>query len=338
MQDPVLNIATVSVIASACVLSLAAGFYLFQRHVEGRALLTYEPRRRAPWGPLVLVIPLFFITSNFLPILGDSKEVVDQEASNEFFYGVLFFSILMIAFVPAVMAWLVVDRQADIRDLGLPLSRHQLSLDVCRGVVACLAALLPTLLLNYVLTVLLTQVFQIDQVHPLIDQLQNEGTTAMLYVGIVSAVVAAPLFEEFTFRVLLQGWLERVEDERIDFRATERQPDPAQEDLEGRDPPSELNGQFDAKPTSEIRPLVRPRHGWMPVLPHGWTPILISSVLFGLAHIGHGAAPVPLIFLGIVLGYLYQRTHRIAPCIVAHMVFNAYAMTLLWLSLKGESQ
>jgi len=338
MQDPVLNIAMVSVIASACVLSLSAGFFLFQRHVDGRALLSYEPRRRAPWGPLVLVIPLFFITSNFLPLLGDSEEVVDQVASNEFFYSVLFFSILMIAFVPAVMAWLVVDRQADVRDLGLPLSRHQLSLDICRGVVACLAALLPTLLLNYVLTVLLTQVFQIDQVHPLIDQLQNNGTTAMLYVGIVSAVVAAPLFEEFTFRVLLQGWLERVEDERVGFRATERQTDPALEELESGEPPVEAVEQMCAEPITDILPLIRPRHGWLPFLPHGWTPILISSVLFGMAHIGHGAAPVPLIFLGIVLGYLYQRTHRIAPCIVAHMLFNAYSMTLLWLSLKGASQ
>jgi membrane protease YdiL (CAAX protease family) len=43
---------------------------------------------------------------------------------------------------------------------------------------------------------------------------------------------------------------------------------------------------------------------------------------------------VPLVFLGIVFGYLYQRTHRIVPCIVAHMLFNAYSMTLLWLNLE----
>ena len=116
------------------------------------------------------------------------------------------------------MAWLAAEGQADLRDLGLPQSRRQIWADVRSGAVACLAALLPILLLNYVLTL----VFRPEQIHPLIDQLQQDGSPAMLLVGIVSAVLAAPLFEEFVFRVLLQGWLERVEDKRLDFLATER--------------------------------------------------------------------------------------------------------------------
>jgi len=59
-------------------------------------------------------------------------------------------------------------------------------------------------------------------------------------------------------------------------------------------------------------------------------------VAFGLAHLGHGVAPIPLVLLGLVLGYVYQRTHRIVPCIVAHMLFNAYSMVLLWLSVGGS--
>ena len=65
-------------------------------------------------------------------------------------------------------------------------------------------------------------------------------------------------------------------------------------------------------------------------LPHGWLPIIITAVLFGLAHTGYGPEPIPLFFLGLVLGYLYQRTHRILPCIVTHAIFNLFTVILLW--------
>ncbi len=88
--------------------------------------------------------------------------------------------------------------------------------------------------------------------------------------------------------------------------------------------------------TVPVEPLpLRPQHGWLAALPHGWTPILVTSLVFGLAHVGHGIpSVVSLVFLGIVFGYLYQRTHRIVPCIAAHMLFNAYSMTILWLNLE----
>jgi membrane protease YdiL (CAAX protease family) len=59
-------------------------------------------------------------------------------------------------------------------------------------------------------------------------------------------------------------------------------------------------------------------------------PIVLSSALFALAHVGHGPDPIPLFFLALILGYIYQRTHRIVPCIVAHMLFNSLAMLVLW--------
>jgi len=65
-------------------------------------------------------------------------------------------------------------------------------------------------------------------------------------------------------------------------------------------------------------------------LPHGWLPIIITAVLFGLAHTGYGPEPIPLFFLGLILGYLYQRTHRILPCIITHAIFNLFTVILLW--------
>jgi hypothetical protein len=70
-------------------------------------------------------------------------------------------------------------------------------------------------------------------------------------------------------------------------------------------------------------------------LPYGWLPVLISSALFGAAHYGYGPEPVPIFLLAIILGYVYQRTHRIIPCIVAHSLFNSLTMITLWgLKLK----
>ena len=67
-------------------------------------------------------------------------------------------------------------------------------------------------------------------------------------------------------------------------------------------------------------------------IPPGVIPIAISSLTFALAHLGHGAAPFPLFFLALLLGYLYFQTHRIVPSIVVHMCLNAVSLGLIWCS------
>jgi membrane protease YdiL (CAAX protease family) len=46
--------------------------------------------------------------------------------------------------------------------------------------------------------------------------------------------------------------------------------------------------------------------------------------------IDYAPDPVPLFFLALVFGVLYQRTHRIAPSLVLHMAFNATAVVLMF--------
>ncbi len=41
--------------------------------------------------------------------------------------------------------------------------------------------------------------------------------------------------------------------------------------------------------------------------------------------------PVPIFLLALVLGYLYFRTHRYAPSVIAHMTFNATSLALVLL-------
>jgi membrane protease YdiL (CAAX protease family) len=96
------------------------------------------------------------------------------------------------------------------------------------------------------------------------------------------------LAEEFFFRVVLQGWLERCERQAIHAR-----------------------GHF-------FR------------LPAGTVPILISSLLFAVAHAPQWPAPVPLFLLALILGYLYHQTHRLLPSLIVHALFNSVTFLHLW--------
>jgi membrane protease YdiL (CAAX protease family) len=77
------------------------------------------------------------------------------------------------------------------------------------------------------------------------------------------------------------------------------------------------------------------RHSSFPIC---WLPIGISSLLFALAHAGQGSAPVALFFLAVILGYLYQRTHRIVPCITMHAMFNLLSIVGLLLRMTGPGE
>ncbi len=59
----------------------------------------------------------------------------------------------------------------------------------------------------------------------------------------------------------------------------------------------------------------------------------MSSALFALCHYGQGLAPISLFFLALVLGYLYQRTHRLWPSLVVHMLLNGGSIVILWLTV-----
>jgi hypothetical protein len=65
-----------------------------------------------------------------------------------------------------------------------------------------------------------------------------------------------------------------------------------------------------------------------------WWPVALSSLLFAMTHWGQGLAPIPLFFFAAILGYVYQRTHRLWPSLVAHSLLNAGSMAILWLSTK----
>ena len=151
--------------------------------------------------------------------------------------------------------------------------------DLRQGFRATPWILAPVLAVN----VVVSQLVQYE--HAVTDMLalnNNLGTFLFLFA---SAAIVTPIAEEFQFRLLLQGGLQRIAD--------------------GAD--------LDDSSTWT------PRAAW---------PILVTSVVFASLHLGQGAAPIPLFFLSIGLGYLYQSTGRLTPAILVHMLLNGATLCL----------
>jgi membrane protease YdiL (CAAX protease family) len=277
-----------------------------------------------------LIVAAYFVVQQLLSNL--FGEAGDPPSPEVFARGVLQFGLLELAATAAGVFLLVKVSRADASDLGLPESGREIFADAALGVVATLSAMLPM----YVLLSILVGIFGEVSHNPLLERLAKDATPSMLAIISFSAIVAAPIFEEFIFRLLTQGWLEKVliprdsslyQVSNLDSQAPGEGPVHLPAHSEGSGDSLDLpgaGGTADAVlPTDTAASIATARTYWLP--------IVISSTLFALAHAGrgYGYSPAPLFLLALILGYIYQRTHRIVPCIVAHVVFNATNIALL---------
>jgi membrane protease YdiL (CAAX protease family) len=179
--------------------------------------------------------------------------------------------------------------------------------DLALGLVTFVAAFTPIFLIQFVLT----RFFPSE--HPVQSMLTKDASAAVVALSAFAVVIVAPLTEEFVFRVLLQGWMETLV---LRWRAGEREPAAAGQ-------PGEESAPAVSEQASEALP---PR-----LMP--W-PIVISSLIFALLHLKHGPDPIALFVFSLMLGYLYQKTHRLWPSLIVHACLNAWSLTILWLNLK----
>jgi membrane protease YdiL (CAAX protease family) len=221
-------------------------------------------------------------------------------------------------------------------DLGFSFKR--LGYDAALGCCAYFAAIVPLMALQSLLAILFPEK---PYTHPIIEGFKHEPDTLMLALTALTAVVVAPLCEEVLFRVLLQGWFESLDAtwqkrRRADAPAEPVLPalaaDPAPADTT---PAPAVSDNPYASPVAPIGPAVAapPTDTFVP-RPALW-PILASSALFAMMHVGQGLGPISLFFLALVLGYLYQRTHRLWPSLIVHTLLNAGTIVILWHTVAG---
>ena len=213
----------------------------------------------------------------------------------------------------------------------------------------------------YGIQLVLSQWFK--SAHPLIELLQENPSLPFLLVAGFAALIVAPIGEEYFFRFMLQGWFERVAEERRLSDSLLWGARRVTADVNSQQEPSPLSSDTAVAPATEEgdSDLRLPS---MPGLPRGealldsgnpyspptlepeiarlhsssqarvpFWPVLVSSALFALVHYSHGPAPIPLFVFALGLGYLYQRTHRLLPCIVLHFSLNACSLLMFLLSL-----
>lgn len=340
----------IAVFAALLLACLAVSALVVRRIVQGQSLVAYASRRTVPWniwhllGLIFVFVVASLVASLFLVPIMQVDMSLEEETVEELTLALItqVFGGIVAA---VVFIGVVRPRRAD-----LGLSSDGVLKDVLIGL-AAFAVIGPWL---YGLNTLLAYFHSGS--HPLIEAIEESRDAGLFIVATLFAVLVAPVMEEFIFRLLLQGWLERVLRPSTIESATgsefgEEPPFPgAGLAVEGagvvgvsdvESPAAGESPQLNPFASPDPR-LVVATGDWEAGLEGEssgapskifWPPIIISSILFALVHLGHGPAPVPLFFLALLLGYLFQRTHRILPCIALHMALNAFSMGVLWLSL-----
>jgi membrane protease YdiL (CAAX protease family) len=310
------------------IASVGTWFYLFD-HMQHGPILAHEPRRPVPWHGFWALLPVALVVLTISTAIFEAGTVPEAkpETAADLVSQLAKAGSLQLALVGAIMVALIAVSQTTWADLGLPRNLREFGEDVGIGVLAWLASLLPV----YGTQLVLVTLFGHAEGHPLIQMIEQHGSPMLFVLAFAAAVVVAPLCEELMFRLVLQGWLEKWEDRELGWRSAIGAPIElvevvAPEPTAGADA-SVVETRMLAE---ELESLSPPPMTGVGGLPYGWFPIGLSSILFALAHVGWGPDPVALFLLALILGYVYQRTHRIVPSIVTHALFNGMALFALW--------
>ena len=153
--------------------------------------------------------------------------------------------------------------------------------------------------------------------HPLENAILGDKSPGMIAILVLAGVILAPAAEELIFRGVLLGWLTRVI-------------------LEGRRKPSTV------AELAEIIPEL-PREPDLPTslessIPQGRAgPLFVAnvvvSIIFAGLHASVWPTPIPIFFLSLGLGLLYQRTGSLVTSTALHMTFNGVSTLLMLLTL-----
>jgi membrane protease YdiL (CAAX protease family) len=320
--------------ASGCCWALAT-----LKLSAGLPLVPWRPRRAAPWAvaDLVGAVALYLVAmllmgsalrqAGYLPeVLDEAKLTLDQR--QVLVWANIGGSVLLLVLGLPLIAW---RSRATLRDFGW--SPETLLADVRLGAIGfCMLA--PPV---YAVQAILTQFW--PSKHPLMEMFRSTPDPWFFGVLVLAAVIVAPIFEELVFRVLVQGFLEKL----CTFRGT------AAELLLGVPAADSLSGQplspHPADPNEDVSPVLiadLAPHSAKPVVDDlqpplvswlAWIPIALSSAIFALLHLSHGPDWIPLVFLAAGMGYLYQRTHSLVPSVVVHLLLNGLSMMGLWVQV-----
>ncbi len=267
-------------------------------YFQDKEPVRFFPRHAIPWnGTDVLLFACMFLGilvlgNEVLDAFGADRGANSSEKGAVRMEDVLVLSVIQVVAVLVGGGVIVRRSQGRLRDFGwFP---RRCAYDTLLGLAGLAAFAVPV----YAIQRILVYVWE-SPGHPLVKLLTHASDSRPFLIAFFTAVIVAPLVEEFIFRVLLQGWLEQI--------SSSARRDQGETPLPG----SILQ-----------RPYIRPAY---------W-PILVSALVFAMMHAGNGPDPLPLFVLALGLGYLYRQTHRVTPCVIMHACFNSVSLLILWLN------
>ncbi|MEQ8846239.1 CPBP family intramembrane glutamic endopeptidase [Botrimarina sp.] len=265
-------------------LGVAVWSAVYWRFMRGSAPLARRRLRRPPWGWEGAILAGLYLFSAVFAALSAGPAPADEAEPIAMDLELVASQLAIMTLFSATALALIVarhrPRKLTLRDFGLGWGATRTAGDIATGVAAA-AAMLP---LVYAVNLAMVLITGDRTPHPAIESLMGDPTGHTLLATAILAVVAAPLFEEFAFRVLLQGGLQRVAGK------------------------------------------------------HAWWPVAASAVAFGLAHAGHGVAPVAIVVLALGLGYVYRQTHSFAAVVAMHMAFNSVSLSVAYAALRAGAE
>lgn len=194
-KDAVL-VALATAVLAAWVASAWGWIWILRRRWAGSPVVVARPQRPVPWrGVDVLATVVIMIMARFVAqaVVGTATDMSRQ----------MLVSLLAMVGGAVVAALRLRAGGATIQDLGLGPIRW--AADLRLAVVGLALVLAPLLAIAAVLNQI------VPYTHPIIDYLTEHRSPEAIGLVIVAAIVVAPLTEEFLFRRVLQGWLEKLE-------------------------------------------------------------------------------------------------------------------------------
>ncbi|MEX0818523.1 MAG: JDVT-CTERM system glutamic-type intramembrane protease [Pirellulaceae bacterium] len=300
---------------------------LFARLLRGDELLPFERRRETPWGVIAVLLSFVLLIGSQIAV-GVALDAAPASERTAAQTGTLLIwtAIAILAATSASIGLIHLLTSANRTDFGISL--EHVPQDLVTGIYAFFILAPITFSIQYVFV----YVFELESRHPLIELLKQDSSGVLFGVVTVLAVVVAPISEEYFFRVLLQGWLERV----LLFRTAHGHE--FGRDARANASPSDggnvhgstrLTPEYNSPPESLFAARNDLDRGFIAAA----GPIVISAAIFALMHWSHGPDPAALFVLALGLGYLYQRTHRWLPSVVTHACLNGTTMLMLWYGL-----
>jgi membrane protease YdiL (CAAX protease family) len=355
------------VLATFALLSVvASGIWLWsialRRLAMQQPVLPLEPRSSVPWGLLDVLLPIVLVVVVQLAIgvvifatapSWLSAETLATTRGQALSVALSSGSTLVAFVVSIIVTWLRAGATA--AELGY--QWRTVGEDILLGVAAfCMLA--PIV---FLIQFLLVSFWEPTQ-HPLILMLKDHPEPSLFLVASFAAVAVAPVVEEYFFRGLMQGWLESLtRRHHVDeLLLGVQRAAPGERGVVERDEQPGDTTAADAEPllaelaAPSTNPYVTPNpadsaladadveadlediaHRLRPAGPSSvpvW-PMFVSAAIFALAHFSHGPDWIPLFVLALGLGFLFQRTHRLLPCMTVHFLLNLASMGVLYIEV-----